>query len=184
MVIDWQFWARERTIDDVKVFLRKIDWDDLGELFDIAREQYTRRTQPGHYLRKTMRKDLLKAREFLSRMSHNAYTLQLWAKTELRNLSRNAHFSPELRTQFRATAQMAADFRSLSRMQRIKLGWWIMLRAEQWPVGQMPSIASLRNLGTQGELDLIFLYLELKTNAAKLALPYGQQVYDDMLAGL
>jgi hypothetical protein len=183
MGIDWQFWARERTIDDVKVFLRKIDWDDLRELFDIAREQYTRRMQSGHYLRKSMRMNLLKAREFLSRMSHNAHTLQLWAKTELRHPSNNGHFSPERRAQFRATAQMAADFRSLSRMQRIKLGWWIILRAEQWPAGQMPSIASLRNLGTQGELDLVLLYQELKTNAAKLALPYGQQVQDDILAG-
>lgn len=184
MGIDWQFWARERTIDDVKVFLRKIDWDDLRELFDEAREQYTRRTQSGHYLRKTMRMNLLKAREFLSRMAHNARTIQLWAKTELRDSSSPRHFSTERRAQFRATAQMAADFRSLSRMQRIKLEWWITLRSEKWPARQMPSIASLRNLGTQGELDLICLYLELKTNAAKLALPYGQQVHDDVLAGL
>ena len=184
MGIDWQFWARERTIDDVKVFLLRIDWDDLRELFDLGREQYTRRTQSGHHLRRTMRMNMRKAREFLSRMSHNAYTLQLWAKTELRHSSRNGQFSPETRAQFRAAAQMAADFRSLSRMQRIKLGWWILLKAERWPVGQMPSIACLRNLGTQGELDLLYLYQELKTNAAKLALPYGQQVYDDFLAGL
>lgn len=180
MAFDWQFWTRERTIDDVKVFLRKIDWDDLRELFDIAREQYTRRTQSGHYLRKTMRMNLRKAREFLSRMSHNAYIIQLWTKTELRSSSRNGHFSSDLRAQFRATAQMAADFRSLSRMQRIKLGWWITLRAEQWPAGQMPSIAGLRNLGTEGELDLISLYLELKTTTAKLV----EQVYDDNLTGL
>jgi hypothetical protein len=181
----WQFWIRERTIDDVKVFLRKIDWDDLQEVFDGAREQYVRRTQTGHHIRRTMRGNLLKAREFLSRMSHNAHIVHQWSNTELKNLLKGASdFSPDMQAQLREIAQMAADFRSLSRMRRIRLTLWITLRADQWPLGQIPSIASLRNLGANGELDLILLYQELKKAAAKLALPYGQQFHDEVLTRL
>ncbi|HEV3042163.1 MAG TPA: hypothetical protein VHA33_30665 [Candidatus Angelobacter sp.] len=182
---EWQFWVRERTIDDVKVFLRKIDWDDLREVFDRTREQYTRRTQSGDHLRKIMRTNLLKAREFLSRMSHNAQVVQEWANTELKKLRESASgSSANSGHQLRETAQMAADFRSLSRMQRIKVTAWMTLRIDCWPVSHMPSVASLRNLGGNGELDLIRLYEELKKDAAKLALPYGQQFHDDVLAGL
>ncbi|HEV2989410.1 MAG TPA: hypothetical protein VG759_13285, partial [Candidatus Angelobacter sp.] len=132
---------------------------------------------------KIIRTNLLKAREFLSRMSHNAHIVQEWAHTELKHRS-NSGSSSDLKNQLRETAQMAADFRSLSRMQHIKLILWTTLRADQWPIGQMPSIASLRNLGANGELDLIRLYEELKRDAATLALPYGQQFHDDVLAGL
>src|SRR5438552_11410908 len=108
-----QFWLRERTIDDVKVFLRKIDWDDVREVFDGARERYALRSQSGDHLRKTMRANLLKAREFLSRMSHNARIVHQWANTELKNLLHGAaDSSPDQEHQLRETVQMAADFRT------------------------------------------------------------------------
>ena len=180
-----QFWLREYTIDDVKVFLRKIDWDDVREVFDGARERYALRSQSGDHLRKTMRANLLKAREFLSRMSHNARIVHQWANTELKNLLHGAaDSSPDREHQLRETVQMAADFRTLSRTRLIKLTVWTKLRADQWPLSLAPSIAGLRRLGPNGELDLIRLYEELKTNAATLAMSYGQESHDEVMAGL
>ena len=55
-------------------------------------------------------------------MSHNANIVQEWANTELKNLLKGASdLSPDLEDHLRETAQMAADFRSLSRMRRIRL---------------------------------------------------------------
>jgi hypothetical protein len=172
-------------LNEVTAFLRKTDWDEVREVFDRTRERYTWGTQSGSHLRRTTRANILKAREFLSRMSHNARIVEGWAHTELKKrLNGAADFSTDQENQLREIVRIAAEFRRLSRMRRIKLTLWAALRADQWPLRQVPSIASLRNLGANGELDLIALYEEVKTAAAKLALPYGQHFHNAVLAGL
>jgi hypothetical protein len=43
-------------------------------------------------------------------------------------------------------------------------------------------VAALRKCGGEDEFDLLDLYSQLKNAAADLALTYGKDFYDDMLA--
>ncbi|SRR5579859_1219465 len=180
-----QFQVGERTLDEVTVFLRKLNWDEVREVFDRARERYIRMTQSGRPLRRTTRANFLKAREFISRMCHNARIVQEWANTELAELLNGAgDYSEDEADQLREIARLAAEFRRLARMRLLKLTLWTVLRADRWPLKSVPSIASLRNLGANGEIDLIMQYEKLKKGAANLALPYGQQFQDHVLSAL
>jgi hypothetical protein len=180
-----QFQVGESTLDEVPVFLRRLNWDEVCEVFNRAREQYIWMTQTGYNLRRTTRANILKAREFISRMCHNAHIVQEWANTELEELLNGSdEYSVDKMNQLRETARIAAEFRSLSRMRLLKLSLWTVLRAERWPLKQVPSIASLRNLGANGEIDLIVQYEKLKKGAANLARPYGQQFQDHVLSEL
>jgi hypothetical protein len=183
--IQRQFQVGERTLDEVTVFLRKLNWDEVREVFDRARERYIRMNQSGRHLRRTTRANFLKAREFMTRMCYNARIVQDWANTELaERVNGPAGYSANEAAQLLEIMHLAADFRRLTRMRLLKVSLWTRLRADRWPVQLMPSIAGQRDLGANGEIDLIAQYEKLKEGAASLALPYGQQFQDHVLAAL
>lgn len=185
MLIRRQVRMAERTIDEVTVFLRKVDWDETLEVFDLARERYLRIVQSDAHFRRTMRVRIHKAREFMARMYHNVRVVHEWATTELNDIFEKP---PETCTnedkKLRAIAEMAREFRMLATIRMIKLTIWMVLRIERWPIVRIPSIASLRHCGAQGNIDLIELYDRLKNAAADVALTYGPQFSDEIQASL
>lgn len=183
LLLHRQFRLAERTIDEVTVFLRKIDWDEINQLFDRGEERYLRIVQSDYHYERAARIRIHKAREFLARMYHNVRVVHEWANTELRDMQdKTSAHSTERQKQMMAIAEKAAYFRAMAMFRLLQLTMWTVLRVEKWPLMRIPSIASLRNCG--GEGDLLKLYAELKEASAALALLYGKQFYDEILAAL
>lgn len=183
LLLHRQFRLAERTIDEVTVFLRKIDWDEINQLFDRGEERYLRIVQSDYHYERAARIRIHKAREFLARMYHNVRVVHEWANTELRDVQdKTSAHSTERQKQMMAIAEKAAYFRAMAMFRLLQLTMWTVLRVEKWPLMRIPSIASLRNCG--GEGDLLKLYAELKEASAALALLYGKQFYDEILAAL
>jgi hypothetical protein len=175
----------DRTIDEVTVFFRKIDWNEVEELFDPVGERYLRLVQSNYHFRRTMRVRIHEARELLWRMYHNVRVVHEWANTELRDmLDKSPDRSTERERMIVAVSERAAHFRALATIQLVKLTAWTVLRIERWPFIRIPSVASLCKCGDNGNLDLLEVYRQLKDAAAGLALTYGKQFHDDMLTML
>lgn len=163
MLIHRQFRLGDRSIEEVTGFLRKLDWAETLEVFDLSRERYLKTSQSKHQYRRTMRVRIHAAREFIARMYHNVRVVHEWANTALRAICEKP---PETLTprerQIMALAEKAVEFRILALLRLIKLTLWIVLRIETWPLVSVPSIAALRRCGLQGEFDLIELYRHLQ----------------------
>ena len=173
----------DRTIDEVTVFCRKVDWDEAQELFDLMRERYSRLVQSDYHFRRTMRVRIHEAREFLWRMYHNVRVVHEWANTELRDIVDKPLDRCTERERFvMAIAEKAGHFRVLATIRLVELTVWTVLRIERWPLIHIPSVAAMRKCGEGGELDLLELYGQLKDAAAGLALTYGKDFHDEILA--
>jgi hypothetical protein len=173
----------DRTIDEVTVFFRKLDWSEAEDLFDVTRERYLRIVQSNYHFRRTMRVRIHEAREFLWRMYHNVRVVHEWANTELRDIGDKAVDAYTERERLvLAIADKAAHFRVFATFRLVELTVWTLLRVEKWRVIRIPSVAALRKCGGEDEFDLLDLYSQLRNAAADLALTYGKDFYDDMLA--
>jgi hypothetical protein len=182
LLLHKQFRLAERTIDEVTVFLRKIDWEEINQLFDRGGERYLRIVQSDYHYQRSARIRIHKAREFLARMHHNVRVVHEWANTELQDIDRTSAHGTERQKQMMAIAEKAAFFRAMAMFRLFQLNLWTVLRVEKWPWVRIPSIAGLRNCGPKG--DLLTLYAELKESSAGLALVYGKQFQDEILAAL
>lgn len=173
----------DRTIDEVTVFFRKLDWTEAQGLFDLTEERYLRIVQSKYHFRRTMRVRIHEAREFLWRMYHNVRIVHEWANTELRDIGdKSVERYTERERLILAIAERAAHFRALATFRLIELTVWTVLRIEKWPLIRIPSVAALRKGGAEGEIDLLELYGQVKNAAVGLALTYGKEFHDDMLA--
>ena len=175
----------DRTIDEVTVFCRPVDWDEVQELFDVKRERYSRLVQSNYHLRRTMRVRIHEAREYLWRMYHNVRVVHEWANTELRDIiDKPLDRCTERERLVMAIAEKAGHFRVLATIRLVELTVWTVFRIERWPFIHIPSVAAMRKCGERGKLDLLELYGQLKDAAAGLALTYGKDFHDEMLARL
>lgn len=173
----------DRTIDEVAIFFRQIDWVEALDIFDLVGERYLRIVQSDYHFRRTMRVRIHEAREFLWRMYHNVRVVHEWANTELRDLTyESIECCTERERLIMAIADRAIDFRVFATFRLIELTIWTVLRVEKWPFMRIPSVAALRRCGSEGEFDLLDLYNQLKTAAAGLALMYGKEFHDDILS--
>jgi hypothetical protein len=173
----------DRTIDEVGVFLRTLDWREANELFDIGGERYLRIVQSKYHFRRTMRVRIHEAREFIWRMWHNVRVVHEWANTELRDIAdKSSDRYSERERLIMAVADRALEFRVVAISRLVELTFWTVLRVEKWPFIRIPSVAALRKCGTKDDVDLLDLYGQVKEAAAGLALTYGKEFYDDMLA--
>lgn len=183
LLLHKQFRLAERTIDEVTVFLRKIDWEEINQLFDRGEERYLRIVQSDYHYQRSVRIRIHKAREFLTRMYHNVRVVHEWANTELQDVHDiTAADCTERQKQMLAIAEKAAYFRAMAMFRLFQLSMWTILRVEKWPLLRIPSVARLRSCGADG--DLLKIYMELKEASAGLALVYGKQFHDEILAVL
>jgi hypothetical protein len=184
-IVHRQFRLGERTIDEVTAFLRKIDWDEAFELFNLLQERKAWVFHGGPLLRRGTRIGILKAREYMWRMFYNLGVLHEWAKAELQDhLNGLGNGSAEREAMLREIVEMSVVFRTFAFFRLIRLTIWTIFRADKWPMVYFPSIASLRKAGRKGQIDLIDLYRKLGEAAADAALVYGQQFHDEIQAAL
>ncbi len=182
MLIHRQFRLGVRTPEEVTAFLRKIDWDETQEVFDLARERSLRLYQSDRHFRRIMRVRIHKAREFIARMYHNVRVVHEWANTEVRIIcEKPREMWTDHEQQIMALAAEAAQFRMLALQRLIQLSVWTVLRIESWT--PVPSIAALRRCGPGGETDLIDLYRRLQNSSSQLALAHGLAFHDEVRGG-
>jgi hypothetical protein len=183
MLIHRQLRLGERSMDEVTMFLRRVDWSEVQEVFDLPRERWLKTSQSSRQYRRTMRVRIHSAREFIARMYHNVRVVHEWANTELRAIGEKP---PEACTdrdrQIVALAQKAVEFRVFALLRLFQLTIWSVLRIEIWL--SVPSVAALRRCGDHGELDLLELYHALHEAVAGLTLAHGSQFHDEVRAGV
>jgi hypothetical protein len=181
MLIHRQLRLGERSMDEVTMFLRRVDWSEVQEVFDLTRERWLKTSQPGRQYRRTMRVRIHAAREFIARMYHNVRMVHEWANTELRAIGEKP---PEACTdrdrQIVALAQKAVEFRVFALLRLFQLTIWSVLRIEIWLA--VPSVAALRRCGDRGELDLLELYHALQEAVTRLTLDYRLRLNDEVRA--
>jgi hypothetical protein len=183
MLIHRQFRLGERSMDEVTMFLRRIDWSEMQEVFDLPRERYLKTSQPDRRYRRSMRVRIHAAREFMARMYHNVRMVHEWANTELRAILRKPEETlTERDRRIIALAEKAVEFRVFALLRLFQLTLWSVLRIETWPLAAMPSIAALRRCGDRGEFDLLALYHGLQEAVAGLALARGLRFHDEVRA--
>jgi hypothetical protein len=178
-----QFQLRDRTIDEVIIFLRKIDWEELAAIYDIGAEYKSILFADSDYqcFRRSMRVRIHTAREFAWRMYNNARVIHQWASTELADLPTELDGRrKEQEEKIKKLLFIAIEARATILMHLVKLTAWTVFRADRWPRAKIPSVASLRKSPEQ--CDLIELYTTLKVAAADLALRYGRNFHDEVLA--
>jgi len=184
LLIHQQFRLGDRSIDEVTMFLRRLDWTEVLEVFDLPRERWLKTSQPRRQYRRTMRVRIHAAREFIARMYHNVRMVHEWANTQLRAINGKPEESlTDRERQIVTLAQKAVEFRAFALLRLFQLTLWSVLRIETWPLAAVPSIAALRRCGHQGELDLLELYRVLQEAIARLALARGLRFHDEVRAG-
>jgi len=118
-------------------------------------------------------------------MYHNVRVVHEWANTELRDIiDKPLDRCTERERLVMAIAEKAGHFRVLATIRLVELTVWTVFRIERWPFIHIPSVAAMRKCGERGKLDLLELYGQLKDAAAGLALTYGKDFHDEMLARL
>src|SRR5258708_38828373 len=167
MLIHRQFRLGVRTPEEVTAFLRKIDWDETQELFDLARERSLRLYQSDRHFRRIMRVRIHKAREFIARMYHNVRVVHEWANTEVRIICEKPRETwTDHEHQIMALAAAATQFRMLALKCLIQLSFWTVVRIESWT--PVPSIATPHRCVPGGELNLIDLNRRLQNTSPQL----------------
>lgn len=172
----------ERTIDEVIIFLRKIDWDEFGNIFDIGAECKALLFADHGYqvFRRDLRVRIHTAREYAWRIYNNARVVHQWATTELSDLGMElTERQKEQEQRIHRVLMLSVEMRALVILHLMKLTLWTALRADKWPVRYVPSIACLRK-SQPG--DLVEMYHSLREAAANLALRYGRNFHDEVLA--
>jgi hypothetical protein len=156
-----------RTFDELLPYLRPVNLEELRELLNIAQEGYLRLNLSATEFRRSQLNRLHLSRELLSRMSHNASFLQVWASVELarswKTLNRGAkHASREL-------SGHCGAFRVAVLIVQLRLTLW-SLRITLLPFIPIPCLAGARSIcGT----DLLYTYERIKAAADKLGCSCG-----------
>jgi hypothetical protein len=169
---------RHRIIDDVAVFLRTVNKDQLQELFDAQREQSALRFTGKPRRLKHARLEL--AREYFRRMLHNAVIVSQWAKTEWDCVRHEPEAYDRITTERvlrLRRAVMLFRLPMLIVLTEIKL--WSFISSFHWLPLSAPQASSLRMFG---HMDLLQSYENVKLAAAELARTFGDEYADEILA--
>lgn len=148
-------WARfpKRDVDDVIPFLYPVDLNLAETLLDPAAEFEFRWKLSGPQFRAAQRKRMRLYLELTRRMAHNATVLVRYADAEKKSAD------PSRASLAFALQEKAIEVRLYALITRIRLRFWLLLRADF--IG-----LALAHLRTAAELDGLQAYGALKTAAA------------------
>lgn len=164
---------KERTIDEVIGYLRRIDWQELKLLFDAEEEEKLRGFWLPRNFRRTQRARLDQAREFLRCMYHNCLLLFQWSNTERKDKRKHhLQYEPELTASISNLVSITRRFCWIAFVIRFKIIFLSLLNFDKLPFLPIPSVVALR---TVRNTDLIELYEAVKKAAAALASVYGEE---------
>lgn len=164
---------RDRTIDEVIGFLRRIDWQELRLLFDHEEEEKLKGFWTRRNYRRVQRARLDQACEFLRCMCHNCFLLFLWSNTERKDKKKHhLEYDPQLTRDILDLVEITKRFRRVGFWIRCKVAFFSLLNFDKLVFLPIPSVVALR---TVGDTDLIELYAAVKKAAGALASVYGEE---------
>lgn len=159
---------RNRTINDVKPFLRRISLRELESLLDSRDEQTLEQNLTVSQFAKAQLRRIHLFREKLRCADHNAFVLQQWAAYELDRtyVTHNA----EVKENATGLLEVSRDFRIAAFWIKIQLNLW-HIKLTFLPVRSIPWISALRMIDS---FDLLHCYNQLTERAAALARSCGE----------
>jgi hypothetical protein len=171
----------ERTIRDVRKFLRPVDSTVMLNLLDPQNEALFGRNLTERSLRWEQMRNLHYAREYMARMSHNAAILAEWANSELslQMVGRPGDLDDSEYLRSARKLQVAAsEFRLYALVSLWKIRLWLLLRALPWaPLSKAGTIRLRAIYGQQ----FMALYAKLTEAVSELGVLYGREFHEELL---
>jgi hypothetical protein len=173
----------QMTIWDVRKILRQVD---AGMLLDLLLESHIDDLNSLGLSRRSRlelkRKSLYEAREYLLRMSHNAFVLAIWAQAEY---WQETHTMPPLRDRAefielsRRMHAAAIQFRIYALMTLVRMKFWMVFRMHWWWPFHEPTLVELRDVAG---VSFYSSYHRLKDAVGALCRAYGDEFYEQIMA--
>ena len=174
---------KDRTLDEVIGYLRKVDWPEANRLFDVYEEEklmgfWTRRD-----FRRSQRARLDRAAEFLECMYHNNRIFLQWGSTEHKDmLHHHLQYEPETLESIVQLVKTARRFRRIALVTMFRIGFLSLLHFDKLHFLPIPSIAALRKVGGA---DLLQSFEAVRDAAAKLAgTAYGEEYAEEIMGSV
>lgn len=174
---------KSRTIDEVIPFLRKINHEQVRELFSPAKEEELFRFIFTSYrIRRTRRARLDQARECLLLMLHNTRILQQWANPEYRCARREPHaYKRQTRQRINALCQSSMLFYHCASITVAEINFWMIVSSIPGLPLSIPGAARFRDFG---QLDLLAAYEKVRDAAAEFALVFGEEYSQEIMQSM
>ena len=171
---------KERTLDEVIGYLRKLDWNEVSKLFDVNEEEKLMGFWTRREFRRTQRARLDLAGEFLECMYHNNRVLFQWGSTEYRDMRRHhLQYEPETLENIRQLVKTTKHFRQTAFAVICRIKLLSLLNFEKLRFLPVPGVAVLRSLWNT---DLLQAYEAVVNAAAALASVYGEEYEQEIMA--
>ena len=173
---------KERTLDEVIGYLRKLDWQEMSRLFDPAEEEkligfWTRRD-----FRRSQRARLDLAREFVECMYYDNRILFQWANTEHKDMRKHhLQYEPATVESILRLIDASRRFRRVALLALWKIRFLSFLHFDKLHFLRVPGVAALRNVGNT---DLLRTFQSVKEAAVALAGVYGEECALEILAAI
>lgn len=173
---------RDRTLDEVVGYLRKVNWEEVSRLFDVHEEEELMGFGAVGDRRRSQRARLDLACEFVERMAYNNRILSQWGRTERHDmLKHHLEYEPETVEQINQLISTTAEFRKMAFITTCRIRIFSLLNFDKLRFLPVPSVAALR---TVCKADLLQTYQGVIRAAAALATVYGEESVQDILASL
>ncbi|HLJ90650.1 MAG TPA: hypothetical protein VKZ53_27835 [Candidatus Angelobacter sp.] len=172
------------NITDMREVLRPIDLRAVWLLLQPTTEDIIRPLFSKESFEIAQRRDLFKLREYLLRMSHNAFVLILLANTQLSiELEKCVGIDDtEKFIELARNLQVAAvDFYIYSLLSLARIRFWSLVRIPRWMPFPSPRIA---DIGETLGLNCLPTYARLKEAAGELFAAIDPEFYDELMAYL
>lgn len=182
-VLKWCAQFRSRTLDEVIPFLRKINHEQVRELFNPAKEEEVFRLIFSSYrTRRTQRARLDQARECLLLMLHNTRIVQQWGNPEYKWVRKEPQaYSPQNRQRILALCQSSMIFYHCASITIAEINFWMVVSSIPGLPLPIPGAASFRDFG---HLDLLAAYEKVRAAAAELALVFGEEYSQEIMQAM
>lgn len=173
---------KDRTLDEVVGFLRKVDWDELNQLFDSSAEEGLTGFGMSRTFRRSQRVRLDKAREFLERMQYDNRLLFQWASTEYKDMrSHHLDYDPQTLDNILDLIASTRKFRRIVLPAICRIRLLSLLNFDRFSFLPIPSIAGLRKPGRN---DLVQAFQGVRKAAVALAAVYGEEYQEEIAAAI
>src|SRR5262249_52689303 len=162
-----------KRIEDVVSFARRLSIEDFERIIDPAEEWLLRRSMSHREFRHLQRQRMRLCWEYLSRVSHNCELLQGWSLHDHAvSASKVSNPADEKTYLLWDLSRTATEVRAFALVIRLKIGIWLLLRADLLPVPCIPRLGKIR--ATAG-LDLLTTYQQVTDLAKKISQFYGPE---------
>jgi hypothetical protein len=177
IVLAWRriYRFRNRTEDDVVLFVLRVDLAELSYLVDNFTEERLRYELTPEAFRKEQLVRLRLLQEYTRRMRHNADILQEWGEY---GFNRRRYADEDgIRSHSLELLKSCREFRYAARAVQLQLHLWF-LEMKFFPARPAPKLSQVRHV--DDSYDLLFAYQGIRIAAEYLSRAYGDDCYRDL----